>query len=890
MTKKKQSKEKPTGNLLIKYLLGGTLNHYGNEFSGKRKGILSWLLLRYFNRIEFDPEKVEKLRYYAEKGRLVYALPYRSPLDFFFFYLRLRFSGLPTPEIAYNMNVFRFQPFWKLIKIALSRILYYANYGSWPNPYRNKYYLERYREGAGFVLSIEDRVSFIKRIVYPIHDPIYHLIKLHKKHGETVIIVPIFTVFEKSPDKKTKNAWDIFTGPKNRPGRLRKFVQYARHSQQAFVEVCDPITIGMFLEREDQKGLTDEAVAFNLRKELWEHASREMRVIKGPKLKPRTQIMETVLRDPEVVKVMRKESKARQKSFRDIRKEAAQDIDEIASNYSQSSIEILDKVLTWVWDNLYDGVIVDKEGIARLKETMKRYPVIFVPSHKSHIDYLVLSYVLYYHNMICPHIVAGENLDTWPIGTLLRKAGAFFMRRSFKDDPLYKVVFTKYVEVLIREGYNIEFFIEGGRSRTGRLLMPTMGMVKYIIKAYENKAANDIMFVPVYIGYEQILEEGEYLEEIHGVKNPKGNLFEMIRNVNLLKKRYGRIYVNFGEEISLGKHLKSVSETDAEDESRPELITHLAGDIIQGINKNQVVTSFALMAAALLTSPAKAITRSELLNALALLFQYLISVDAKFAETLNDFNKAVEDVIIFYKQRKLISIEEDDETGDHMYSLPEDQRVSLEMYKNMILHHFLPMNYVTMSLLSASYGDCEESKVFEDYNLFKDLFKVEFIDDSTQSDEEKIEHCINFLVNGRQIKISDEDGHRHFKVTKKGREEMVYFAAMLTNFLESYGIVLNTIPSLHKKPENQKEFLARLKKAGNRRFKQGTVLRKEALSQLLFKNAIKYAQDKEMIILVQGEAKYPLLTANRDTDDQRNQLLSMISKFIRVEKYHYLDK
>ncbi len=550
----------------------------------------------------------------------------------------------------------------------------------------------------------------------------------------------------------------------------------------------------------------------------------------------------------------------------------------------------MDKVLTWVWNNLFDGVIIDKEGITRLKETMKRYPIVFVPSHKSHIDYLILGYVLYYNNMICPHIVAGSNLDTWPIGTILRKAGAFFMRRSFRDDPLYRVIFTKYIEVLIREGYNLEFFIEGGRSRTGRLLMPTMGMVKYIIKAYENKAAKDIMFVPVYIGYEQILEEGEYLEEIHGVKKPKGNLFEMIRNVNLLKKRYGRIYVNFGKEISLGDHMKSVKETDSKDESRPALIEHLAGDIIQGINRNQVVTSFALMAAALLTSPAKAITRNELLNALALLFQYLISVDAKLAETLDDFNKAVEYVIAFYQRRKLIDVEEDDETGDHMYSLPEDQRASLEMYKNMILHHFLPMNFVTLSLLSASYGDCEDSKVFEDYNLFKELFKFEFIHDDSSTDEEKIEHCINFLKNGRQIEISDEDGHRHFKVTKKGREEMVYFAAMLTNFLESYGIVLNTLPSLHKKPENQKEFLARLKKAGNKRFKQGTVLRKEALSQLLFKNAITFAQDQEMIILVQGEAKYPLLTANQATDDQRNQLLSMISKFIRVEKYHYLDR
>jgi len=892
--KTKDGKAPPRFRRIIDWFLKGTLHHYGNELAERHGRISGRIFDSVFDQIRIDPEKVEKLRRFAEKGRLIYALPYRSPLDFLFLNVRLRYAGLPMPEIAYNMKFYRFQPVSKVFRVVVSRIIHLISYRSWPDPYRNKYYLKRYKEGAGFVLSVEDPGSFAHRISNPTHDPLYHLIKLHKKHDEPVIIIPLFPVFERGPMKEGGKITDIFFGPKSRPGRLRKIVHYLRYSGHAFLEVADPITISMFLEREDQKGLTDEKVAFNLRKELWEHAVREQRVIRGPAQKPRTQLMESVLRDPEVLKVMRQESKKQQKPFRVIRNKTARYVDEIAADYSQSTIEFLNIMLGWVWDNLYDGVHVEKHGLERVREASKRYPVVYVPSHKSHIDYLIMSWVLYNNNMVPPHIVAGVNLNTWPIGPILRKGGAFFMRRSFRDNPTYKSVFTKYTETLIKEGYNIEFFIEGGRSRTGRLLPPTMGMVKYVVDAFEKGVAKDIMVVPVYIGYDQIIEEGEYLQEMSGTKSPKGNVAELFRNWKLIKQRYGRIYVNLAKPISLRQHLEQMTDQAGdleEPEWTKEVTTEMAGKIIQGINRNQVVTSYAIMSAALLTSPAKAITRSELLNALMLFYQYLEGVGAQFAEGLDNFGKAMEDVIGFFEQRKLIEVEEPEEEGEeHIFTLPEDHRLSLEMYKNMILHFFLPMNFVTMSLLSADYGECSDTKLRDDYSFLKDLFRNEFIHDDRKTEEEKMDFCLDFLESGRQIESERVDGHRVFKVAPKGREEMVYFAAMLTNFLEAYGIVLNTLPSLSKKQENERDFLNRTKRAGNRLYKQGQVLRPEALSLLVYKNAVKMAQDTGLVEKVDGEGKYPLLRLDPEKEDKRNQMLTHISKFIRVEKYHYLEK
>lgn len=895
-TKEKKAKgenKKIAFDFLVRTLLDGKLDHYGNELSDTHGLISSFIFNKIFNQIKIEPEKLEKLRYFAARGRLIYALPYHSPLDFLFFNVRLRYAGLPMPEIAYNATFYRFQPLKKLLKIMLSRIIHLINYRSRPDPYRNKYYLKRYREGAGFVVSLENPFSFSRRVSDPVHDPLYHLIKLHRKHKETIIIIPVFPVFEKGAHREEGRIWDSFIGPLDRPGRIRKLVHYLRYYNQAFLEVGDPITIDMFLERPEQEGLIDEEVAFNLRKELWEHSTREQRVIRGPALKPRTQIMEAVLRDPDILKVMRQESKEHQKPFRAIRREAAGYVDEIASSYSKSMIEFLDQALGWVWNNLYDGVHVKEESLSRVRETAKRYPVIYVPSHKSHIDYLILSWVLYNHNMVPPHIVAGVNLNTWPIGTIFRKAGAFFMRRTFRGNPLYAATFAKYLEVLIREGYNIEFFIEGGRSRTGLLHMPRLGMVKYILDAYEHGAARDIMFVPVYIGHDQIIEEGEYIEEMEGVKSPKPNLIELLRNRNLIRQRYGRIHVNFGKPISLRRHLETMSETQPGDPENEQnrIVASLAGSIIQGINRNQIVTPFSLMAAALLTSPAKAIGRSELLNALALFYQFLEDSDACFSDTLANFPKAMEDVIAFYEKRKLIEVEADDDMEDPIYTLPEDRRLTLEMYKNMILHHFLPLSFVSLSLLSADYGECPETKLREDYRFLKELFKFEFIYNDRKTDDEEMEHCLKFMENGRHLEVSAEDGRRMFKVTTKGREEMVYFAAMLTNFLEAYSIVFNALPSLQQKPDSEKDFLARLRRSGQRLYKQGQVLRPEALSMLLFKNAVKCAKENGLISAAETtDAKPAVLTINKETDDLRNQMLTHISKFIRVEKYHYLDR
>jgi glycerol-3-phosphate O-acyltransferase len=209
----------------------------------------------------------------------------------------------------------------------------------------------------------------------------------------------------------------------------------------------------------------------------------------------------------------------------------------------------------------------------------------------------------------------------------------------------------------------------------------------------------------------------------------------------------------------------------------------------------------------------------------------------------------------------------------------------------LVLHFFLTISFVSMSLLSADFGERSREEIGGDYRFLKDLFRLEFIYDQRWSDEEKIDRCLRFLEAGRHLTVSGQNGSSRFSVTLKGRVEMVYFAAMITNFLEAYGIVFNSLPSLEKKPAPEKELLARIGKTGSRLYKQGAVIRPESLSQLLFKNALRFCQEAGMIAVSdKGDGKSPLLNFLPEGDDRRKRMLSAISRFIRVEKYHHLEK
>jgi glycerol-3-phosphate O-acyltransferase len=249
-----------------------------------------------------------------------------------------------------------------------------------------------------------------------------------------------------------------------------------------------------------------------------------------------------------------------------------------------------------------------------------------VPCHRSHIDYLLLSYVVYRNGLACPHIAAGLNLNLPLLGPILRRGGAFFLRRSFRDNPLYAAVFNKYLSLNLAKGVPIEYFIEGGRSRTGRLRPARPGMLSMTVRSFVRRPVRPLVFVPVYFGYERLIEGESYLSELSGKAKERESLLGLLRGLKFLRSRFGKVYVNFGEPIELAGLLDEArpdwrAEAAASDE-RPAwvqgVVRDLGSRILTGINSVAAVNPVALLATVLLSTPKRSILETDLLRMLEL--------------------------------------------------------------------------------------------------------------------------------------------------------------------------------------------------------------------------------------------------------------------------------
>src|SRR5690606_19974933 len=287
-------------------------------------------------------------------------------------------------------------------------------------------------------------------------------------------------------------------------------------------------------------------------------------------------------------------------------------------------VAIMARLLTWFWNKLYDGV--ELHNVEQLQKIVEGNEVIYVPCHRSHIDYLLLSYAIYYRGYAIPHIAAGINLNMPVLGRFLRKGGAFYLRRSFKGNTLYTMVFMKYLGLMMARGHSIEYFIEGGRSRTGRLLQPKTGMLSMTLRSYLREPRRPVVFVPVYFGYERLVEGKTYIGELSGKQKEKESILGMLRTLPALRKRFGKVHVSFGEAIHLNeildRHAPERVRQGAEKDERPPwlapVVGELAGRIMTNINSAACVTPINLIALVLLATPKQSMLESDLVRQLEL--------------------------------------------------------------------------------------------------------------------------------------------------------------------------------------------------------------------------------------------------------------------------------
>ena len=488
---------------------------------------------------------------------------------------------------------------------------------------------------------------------------------------------------------------------------------------------------------------------------------------------------------------------------------------------------------------------MDNDGLKFVKTASQKGPLILIPCHKSHIDYLILSYLLYNNNMPAPHIAAGKNLAFWPVGSIFRRGGAFFIRRTFRGAVLYSKVFTEYVYKLLQEGFNIEFFIEGTRSRTGKLIPPKLGFLSMLLEAYKNGACEDMIFAPIYIGYDRVLEESAYIHELEGGRKEPENLLQVIKARKFLKKRYGKIYVRFHEPLSLNQLLdeKGTTIQQMTNKEKNTFCRDLGYRVINSITKAAVVTAHGLCASAILNTTRSRFTFTYLKSIAELYLNHLQTQDTELADTLViDHNHAIDNALDAYVQRKFIEAlprDKGDNETELVYTVNVNERTSLEYYKNNCIAFFIPAAYTAIEVLNRDAFQFTASEIYSGYNFLRKLFRNDFAYDKEISTERSVRKSLKAFIDEAFL-MPHQTLPDTYNVTSAGFRKMKLFANFLKTYFESYRIVLRFFLHTQKNAMDAKERLKKIEARGRRMYKRNEIERKESLSKVNYINAVEY--------------------------------------------------
>jgi glycerol-3-phosphate O-acyltransferase len=500
-----------------------------------------------------------------------------------------------------------------------------------------------------------------------------------------------------------------------------------------------------------------------------------------------------------------------------------------------------------MFTKIFDGINYRIEDIKKIREVAHKGPLILVPSHKSHMDYLIISSIFFQNKLAPPHIVAGSNLTFFPMGPVFRKSGAFFMRRSFKNLDLYPEIFKQYIKTLICEGYSIEFFIEGGRTRTGKLVFPKMGILKYLIESIEEGYNRDMIFVPITINYDRILEESSYQKELKGKEKKSESTSGFVKSRKLLKRKYGKVYLSFNEPFSFREYCDNLTEGE-------DVMKELSYYLVRRINEITMVTPFAITAAAILLSSIKGFSREMLKDTVLKLADYLRFGNARISETLSadsNIDEIIDYVIESYEEDNIVSELEKESEADKgeisltgHYVLDEEDRARINFYKNNIIHYFLPIAYVSIILLklSGAKGIKEEDIARDFGELFK-LFYDEFIYNEEMFQHDSIVKKTLGYLEEKGIVIRKEGT---VAISSEKRGDLLLFARMFQDVLESYYIVLDSVTQIMKRM-NSKDLTHEIRKNGIKLYHLGQIKLSESLSMPNYRNSLEKWEKEEIL-------------------------------------------
>ena len=562
-------------------------------------------------------------------------------------------------------------------------------------------------------------------------------ISAHQQNDELdVQMLPVSVMFGRKPDKEGKKMPSLQV-----LGATYKLYKILISGRDCYTRFSRTVS---FKNIKVDNNQDISVLAHKLARVARIHFAKQRAASVGPKLPVRQEMLNKLLTNPALAEAIQEEAKSKKIDQDKARKNALSLLNEIAANFSYRMLRMTDFVLTWAWNRLYQGLkVTNADPVRELAEN--GHEIVYAPCHRSHMDYLLLSYVLYRQGLVPPHIAAGINLNFWPAGPIFRRLGAFFIRRSFKGNKLYTAVFREYLAELFIRGYSVEYFIEGGRSRTGRLLDPKTGMLMMTVQTLLRGDHRPITIVPVYIGYEHVLEVATYANELRGAKKEKESLWRTIKAFLKLKK-LGFGYVNFGDPIPLNHFLNQQipdwrDSIDPTGTQRPSWLTPttnlLATQIMEHINSSAAINAMNLCCSILLAADQCTLTKVKLLENIDYLLKLLKNIPYSDLITIPD--QTAEQMFEHAKEMGKFVITTD-EVGE-MVGLTAEQAVLMTYYRNNIQHLLIIPAIVARILLKNNRISIDE--VLMQVKLLFPLIKSELF---LYHDDEQLTEYVNNII------------------------------------------------------------------------------------------------------------------------------------------------
>ncbi|HVP30330.1 MAG TPA: glycerol-3-phosphate 1-O-acyltransferase [Myxococcota bacterium] len=649
---------------------------------------------------------------------------------------------------------------------------------------------------------------------------------------------------------------DLLTfGDPRDPGAARQAWVLRLHPDRCRILGAEPAPVSELRRRWRDAGATDAHLIAGLPEFVCRQATlaleRAERRLRGARYKVPRFVREEILARPDFRGDLAALAHELGRPEAAVVAQASRYLREIAATHSTYMIDLVAQLNRRFYTRGYgEALHYDRDDLARIYALAQAHPVVFLPTHKSHLDHVVLQHALHENGLPPNHAAGGANLNIPPVASIFRRSGVFFIRRSFRDNPVYKHVLKSYIGYLVEKRFPLEWYIEGTRSRSGKLLPPRLGLLTYVVDAYERGRSEDVFLIPVSIAYDQIQGIHAYVAEQKGAAKPKerlGLFFRLLRGRGL-HQQFGNVHLRFGEPLSLRDRLgpPRALEQCAPD-ARTRAVEALALEVAVRINRITPITPTSLVTLALLGEERRPPTLDELRAATGELLYY--AKQHKLPTTLAceslHGEEGVAKTLEALAENRVVSRR--DEARGAVYVVAPEHDLTAAYYRNTIVHFFVHAAIAELALVRAgeAHGGPAIAALWDEALRLRDLLKFEFFfaEPDAFRDQVRFELAFHEPAWEKQLAEGGEPAEALLR-----RLPLHLSPRVLRPFLDGYLVVGEALARLEPgTPFDERRFLDGCLRLGGEYLAERRIRSGASVSTALFQTALLLAEERGLL-------------------------------------------